>query len=41
MAGYKSKTRSSGKGNTGKKIGDKGVKGKGNARTRQVADRYK
>lgn len=27
--------------NTGKKIGDKGQKAKGNKRTRQVADRYK
>ena len=29
------------KGNTGKPIGDKGMKAKGNKRTRQVADRYK
>ena len=36
MKGYKSKHS-----NTGKKIGDKGVRAKGNKRTRQVADRYK
>lgn len=30
-----------GSSNTGKKIGDKGIKAKGNKRTRQVADRYK
>lgn len=27
--------------NTGKPVGDKGMKAKGNKRTRQVADRYK
>ena len=27
--------------NTGKPIGDKGMKAKGNSRTRQVSDRYK
>lgn len=37
----KHSTRSSGKGNTGKAIGNKGKPGKGNSRTRQVTDRYK
>ena len=48
MTGYgKSKNMGMGKGmggkmsNTGKAVGDKGMKAKGNRRTKQVADRYK
>lgn len=39
---YKNSGKGGGKmSNTGKPMGDKGMKAKGNRRTKQVADRYK